>query len=336
MGDGFMKRIFSPTWMRYGRIFFCAPLFLRISEKNSTVQRGWGRKLWSPFVAFSLMVVGGWTRTKTPDPAPCHLARIVATIIQGYNNLLLSDQAVLVWVGIWSLLPSVSSCSPVFLTRKTAVQALLPPHAEEQERYHPWMPRLETEKVDFQAALFISFPKKSILSPSSSSLPLPLSSFTQVGRESGTSRRRRLTLYNGANYPLLYGRMGRGGRSGATEGRGGKRQDWRVMVEVQEQEEVSDNQPNLVMWHFKSVSHHLSPGWENCLDSDGSNFEAVHAFHTYCILATKTVAMEKATYNGSGCIIFIQQDGGTSCWGLAVYLYPNMAQTLCVLGFGDS
>lgn len=41
-------------------------------------------------------------------------------------------------------------------------------------------------------------------------------------------------LYTGANYPLLYGRMGRGRKSGAKrggEGRGGKRQDWWEVVD---------------------------------------------------------------------------------------------------------
>lgn len=48
---------------------------------------------------------------------------------------------------------------------------------------------------------FVYFVPKKILS----SLPLavPLSSFTQIGSESDTSRRRRLMLYTGANYPLL-------------------------------------------------------------------------------------------------------------------------------------
>lgn len=35
VGKGFMKRIFPPTWMRYGRNFFHAALFSRISEKRS-------------------------------------------------------------------------------------------------------------------------------------------------------------------------------------------------------------------------------------------------------------------------------------------------------------
>lgn len=39
---------------------------------------------------FSMVVVGGWTRTKTSDQAPCHFACIVVTTSQGHNNLLLS------------------------------------------------------------------------------------------------------------------------------------------------------------------------------------------------------------------------------------------------------
>lgn len=74
-----------------------------------------------------------------------------------------------------------------------------------------------TREVDFQAAQFVSFQKSILFSPLLPPLPLssfppfasPLSSLTQVGEESGTSRRRSGRLYTGAKYPLLYWRMGR-------------------------------------------------------------------------------------------------------------------------------
>lgn len=126
------------------------------------------------------------------------------------------------------MLPFDSTHGPVFLTRKTGVQALLPPHAETRERCYPWMPKLVTERsISRLLCLFPSkYPFSLFPSPSSSSLPLasPLSSFTQFGRESGTSRRRRLMLYTGANYPLLYGRMGRGRKSGAKRGGEGRKE----------------------------------------------------------------------------------------------------------------
>lgn len=85
-------------------------------------------------------------------------------------------------------------------------------------------------KVEFQAVLFISFQKPFSLFPSLFLFPplaTPLPSFTQVGRESGTSRLRRLMLYSGAKYPLLYGRMGMDERKiGAREGKQGKMQGW--------------------------------------------------------------------------------------------------------------
>ena len=49
--------------------------------------------------------------------------------------------------------------------------------------------------------------------------PIPsLSLLTQVGRVSGTRRRKRLALYSGANHPLLYSSKGRGSKSWAKGG----------------------------------------------------------------------------------------------------------------------
>lgn len=83
-------------------------------------------------------------------------------------------------------------------------------------------------RIGFQAALFIFFQKPLLpfLFPSSLPLATPLSSLTQVGRESGTSRWRRLMLYTGANYPLLGGGRVGATKSGAKKGRGKERQDW--------------------------------------------------------------------------------------------------------------
>lgn len=85
-----------------------------------------------------------------------------------------------------------------------------------------------TKEVDFQAAQFVSFQKSILFSPLppplslSSSPPFasPLSSLTQVGEKSGTSRRRSGRLYTGAKYPLLYWRMGRHKKRSGTKGVG--------------------------------------------------------------------------------------------------------------------
>lgn len=94
----------------------------------------------------------------------------------------------------------------MFLIRHE-VQALLPLHAGRR------MPTLVPERSIFRLpSLFLS--KNPFYFPLSPHLPasLPLqvlSSLTQVGEESGTSRRWSGRLYTGAKYPLLYWRMGR-------------------------------------------------------------------------------------------------------------------------------
>lgn len=130
-------------------------------------------------------------------------------------------------MGIQPLLPFDTTRAPVFLIQYNEVQTLLPPHAEKGE-----VPSSDAKtgngKVNFQAAQFISF-QNSILfpplpphhSPPSFPLVIPLSNFTQVGGESGTSRRRSVMLYIGANYPLLYWRMGKDNKEwGKKKGRG--------------------------------------------------------------------------------------------------------------------
>lgn len=52
-----------------------------------------------------------------------------------------------------------------------------------------------------------------------------------------------------------------------------------------------NNQPALVMRVLRTLKAASAQGG----NTEEYNFEAIHAFHTYCFLATKTVAMEKTT-----------------------------------------
>lgn len=145
-------------------------------------------------------------------------------------------------MGISSLLPLGSTRCPALLIRHPDVQTLLPFSCREsRERVPSPGAKAGNGKVDFQAAHFISI-QKSILFISPPPLPpplppltpphhlsfslsspfaSPLSSFTQVGGESGTSRRRSAVLYTGASYPLLYGRMGEGEKEWGKKKKGG-------------------------------------------------------------------------------------------------------------------
>lgn len=210
------EKVFFLFWMGSRIKFFSTPLFLQISGKcrsQCTPCKEWSKILWSPFVPLSLAAVGGWIRTKTLDRTPYHSAWIKVTTVQGHNNLVLSGKQT----------PSLKSCGEFFFLAFDTFRFNLWFCVSHP---HNWSPSAAASshrdrgEVPSQHAKLVTlgwFPDRSacflpkILSFSFPSLPLaiPLSSCAQVGKESGTSRRRRLMLYTGANYPLLDGRKGR-------------------------------------------------------------------------------------------------------------------------------
>jgi len=115
-----------------------------------------------------VVVVGGRTRTKTSDPAAPLVSWLPSG--KGHNDLLLNNiTAELFPIALHSLFPFDYTRGPVFLTRETEVQALLPPHAETRERYYPWMPKLAAERLI--SRLLSLFPSKNLFSPFPSLFP---------------------------------------------------------------------------------------------------------------------------------------------------------------------
>lgn len=243
---------------------------------------------------------------------------------------------------MWSLLPFDYTHGPVFLTRKTEVQALLPPHTETRERCYPWMPQLVTERSI--SRLLCLFPSKNPFSPfPSHSLPLPSLSLFRFLASHRLAESQARVVGGGWSFILVpttlcwMGGWVGARKSGANEGkgRGGKREGWWEVVDFQYQYEVSQRKDATVaskestQLGNETLKHWNLPLIRSgiCLDSEEYNFEAVHAFHTYCNLATETVAMEKSTYYSTGSIIPFQQDGGTSCWGFTFLFYSNTSLT---------
>ncbi|TNN35222.1 hypothetical protein EYF80_054617 [Liparis tanakae] len=64
-------------------------------------------------------------------------------------------------------------------------------------------------------------------------------------------------------------------------------------------------------------------GRYECLDSE-EHIEGVHAFHTYGILATETVAMEKTTYYSTGSVIPKME---ARRWFMQEHLHSNGERT---------
>lgn len=215
--------------MRYGRNVFCAALFSRISEKRSasyTVQQDRSGILWSAFVVISLVVVGGWTRTKHRTRRPATLLVSWLPSVKDTTICCLADNNIFFqWV--FSVLPSGSTSCPVFLTRKTEVQVLLPPHAEARERFYPWMPKLATERSI--SRLLCLFPSKTQFFLFPSLFPFPsLSLFLFLASHRLAESQARVVGGGWSFIPVPTTLCCMGGwvgvrRSGAKEGKGGEK-----------------------------------------------------------------------------------------------------------------
>lgn len=176
-----------------------------------------------------MVAVGGWTRTKPSDLA--RGARIV--VVEG-TAINLPSVGVFTSLGecLVFIYPSIQPMLPCFSSGTATSKRCFPPRAGRR------MPTLVPEGSIFRLPSLLPsenpfYDPLSVLPPhhhhhlslAPASLPVLVhSSLTQVGEESGTSRRRSRRLYTGAKYPLLYWRMGRhkkrvGQKGGGEDGR---------------------------------------------------------------------------------------------------------------------